>query len=317
VRLALPEPTTQCLAWRALLIRFSRLGTVMFDTVLITAVEGFSHAALGLPDQALDSEWAWGAYDSEGIRFAFFRTYEELRELAANCAATRALKGPTRSTAQRILAQYHAAYRDLQAVLLGVTASAAEESPSRGEWSARQILSHIVSGEVGFHVVVKYALDLYRSGETTGAQVPDEAWEDTIGLHENSFVAILKGPYDDLITYHQRLHNRILTEFSSIRDSELDAPSLYWEGYELSVRFRLHRFDSHLRQHTIQLEKTLAALGRRTTEVQRLLRIMYAAVAEVEGIAIGAANLDTNEWHAFALNIAARTDDLTKLSREA
>jgi hypothetical protein len=285
----------------------------MFDAVLITAVEEFSHAALSLPDQALDSDWAWGAYDSEGIRFAFFRTYEELRELAANCAATRALKGPTRSTAQHILAQYHAAYRDLQAVLLGVTAAMAEECPSIGEWSAQQILSHIVSGEVGFHVVVKYALDRHRSGETTGAQVPDEAWEDIIGLHEDSFLAILKGPYDDLIAYHQRVHNRVVAEFSSIGDPELDAPSLYWEGYELSVRFRLHRFDSHLRQHTIQLEKTLAALGRRTTEVQRLLRIIYAALAEVEGIAIGATKLDTNEWHAFSLNIAARTDDLKSL----
>lgn len=287
----------------------------MFDPVLANAIEQFASIAVRMPEQALDSEWAWGAYDSEGIRFAFFRTYEELRELAANSAASRARRGPVRTTAQRILAQYHAAYRDLQAVLLGVTAETAGVSPPEGEWSVRQILSHIVAAEVGFHVVVRYALDHHRNGEPNAGEIPDDAWEDIIGLHEDSFGAILNGPFDDLVAYHQQLHERILTEFAGIGDAELDAPSLYWEGYELSLRFRLHRFDSHLRQHTVQLEETLMALGRPAGETRRLLHLIYAALAEVEGAAIGAPSLDTNEWHAFALNIAARADDLVRLVR--
>jgi len=285
----------------------------MFDPVLANAVERFAGIAIRMPEQTLDSEWAWGAYASEGIRFAFFRTYEELRELAANSAASRALRGPTRTTAQRILAQYHAAYRDFQAALLGVTAETAGIPPAEGEWSPQQILSHIVAAEVGFHVVVRYALDRHRGGEQGAGEIPDDAWEDIIGLHEDVFGAVLKGPYDDLTAYHQRLHARILSEFAGIRDSELDVSSLYWEGYELSLRFRLHRFDSHLRQHTVQLAKSLTAMGRPLSETHRLLHLIYAALAEVEGTAIGAPNLDTNEWHAFAMNIATRADDLVVL----
>ena len=82
----------------------------MFTTSLVRAVERFSAITQGVPDSELDRAWAWGVYDSEGVRFAFFRTYEELRDLAAKTAAARAAHGPAVSTAQRILAQYHWAY---------------------------------------------------------------------------------------------------------------------------------------------------------------------------------------------------------------
>ena len=73
----------------------------MFKTSLARAIEQFAAVTQGAPDSELDREWAWGAYDSEGVRFAFFRTYEELRELAAKIAAERSAHGQATSTAQR------------------------------------------------------------------------------------------------------------------------------------------------------------------------------------------------------------------------
>jgi len=41
-------------------------------------------------------------------------------------------------------------------------------------------------------------------------------------------------------------------------------------------------------QHTVQIDKTLVALGLMPSESKQLLRRIYAALAEVEGIMIGA-----------------------------
>ncbi len=47
-------------------------------------------------------------------------------------------------------------------------------------------------------------------------------------------------------------------------------------------------FESHLRQHTIQADKALVALGLASGEVRRLVRLVYAGLAEVLGLLIGA-----------------------------
>jgi hypothetical protein len=285
----------------------------MFDTSLAHAVERFAQVTQGAHDSALDREWAWGAYDSEGVRFAFFRTYEELCELAASVAAERSAHGPTTSTAQRILAQYHAAYCDLQAVLLGVEAGEAERAPAEGEWPLRRIVAHIVGAEVGFYVVVKYALDRHRSGNGRPAKIPDEAWDTLIGEDAASIEATLEGPLAGIQSYHQAFHERVLHEFAAVSEEELAAPSMYWEGYDMSLRFRLHRFDSHLRQHTVQIEKTLAAIGGFPNEARRLLRLIYAALAQVEGATIGAWEIGTALRREAAEAIATRADEIASI----
>jgi hypothetical protein len=57
-----------------------------------------------------------------------------------------------------------------------------------------------------------------------------------------------------------------------------------WGGYDVDVRFRLHRFAAHVVEHTIQCEKTLLALGWRPTEGRQIARRIAAAVGEIEGL---------------------------------
>jgi hypothetical protein len=285
----------------------------MFDTSLARAVERFAQVTQGVPDPDLDWEWAWGAYDSEGVRFAFFRTYEELRQLAARVATERSAHGPATSTAQRILAQYHAAYRDLQAVMLGVGAGESERAPAEGEWPLRRIAAHIVGAEVGFYVVVKYALDRHCSGNGRPAKISDEAWDALIGKDAASVEATLEGSLAGIQSYHQAFHERVLHEFAAVSEEELAVPSMYWEGYEMSLRFRLHRFDSHLRQHTVQIEKTLAVIGGSPNEARRLLRLIYAALAQVEGATIGAWEVGTVLRREAAEAIAARAGEMARI----
>jgi hypothetical protein len=266
--------------------------------------------AYHISDADLDREWAWGAYDSEGVRFALFRTYEELRETAARTATQRVSREQAPSTAQRILAQYHAAYRDLQAALLGLGDAEANLAPAVGEWAVRQIVAHAVGADVGFYGVVRYALDRHRSADGRPAEIPSEAWAPMIGMDDAAFESLMNSPLAQLESYHASLHDRILQAFSDISEDELALPSMYWEGYELSLRFRLHRFDSHLRQHIVQVDKTLPAIGYPPSEAKRLLRLIFAALAEAEGGTLGAWESGTETWRDVAETISARVDEI-------
>jgi uncharacterized damage-inducible protein DinB len=288
----------------------------MFEPSLVRAVKRFASLTQGVPDSDLDREWAWGAYDEEGVRFAFFRTYEELCELATRTATMRSTLGPETSTAQRILAQYHRAHRDLQAALLGAGEDAVGRAPAEGEWALHKVVAHIVGADLGFFVVVKYALDRWRTGDGRPAAIPDEAWDTISGVDEAAFEALVDGPFADLESYRGTLHNRVLRELADIRDEELAAPSMYWEGKEVSLRFRLHRFDSHLRQHTVQVDKTLETIGHAPNEARRLLRLIYGALADAEGATIGAWDAGQELRRATAETIAARTDEIAAILAE-
>ena len=285
----------------------------MFGTSLDRAVEKLAEVAQDLREPDLEREWAWGAYDSEGVRFACFRTYEELRELAAKLAHERMSQGAPVSEAQRILAQYHAAFRDLHASLLSVEGDIENQPPSDGEWPVSKVVAHVVGADIGFYVAIQYALDLHRQGHGNPEKIPDEAWEAVLGEDITSVETTLEGPLPGVQAYHQVLHQRILTEFSGISAGELDVPSIYWEGYELSLRFRLHRLDSHARQHTVQVDKILTANGHGPSEAGRLVRLIYAALAQAEGAAIGDWHVGQDLSRQVAAEVAARTEEIRRI----
>jgi hypothetical protein len=66
----------------------------------------------------------------------------------------------------------------------------------------------------------------------------------------------------------------------------LDAESLTvrarWSRLPVDIRFRLVRWSSHIREHTIQIEKTLGYIGRPTSDVERLVRLAAAAYGRLE-----------------------------------
>lgn len=258
----------------------------MFNANLTEAVDQFTHLTQSLSEADLDRPWAWGDYKGEGVRFAFFRVYEELRTLAARLAHHNTL-----TSAQRILAGYHAAYRDLHSALLGVRPDLADQPPAEKQWPVRTALAHMINADVGFYGVIAYALNGHRAGNWQPTKVPDDAWELMIGMPEAAFDALLEGPVDGLVAYHHELHARILSEFATIAEAEIEKPSMYWESQPMTIRFRLHRFDSHLRQHTIQVDKILVAVGHGPTEARRLLRLIQAALAEAEGLMLGAEDM--------------------------
>lgn len=57
-----------------------------------------------------------------------------------------------------------------------------------------------------------------------------------------------------------------------------------WVNYDVDLRFRLHRFAAHVTEHTVQCEKTLAALGWRAPEGRHIVRRIWSLVGELEGL---------------------------------
>jgi hypothetical protein len=282
---------------------------IMFDTRLSQAVEDFAALMLPLSEKELEHEWIWKDHDEEGIRFAFFVTLQELRDLAVTLSSLRAK--PT--LAQHILGQYHAAYMDLQAAILGLPSEDADRAPAEGEWSVRRAYAHILGTEINFTLNIRYALEGHRGGTWSSEKMSDQDADRLAGISDEEYLALIKGPLEGMLTYHRELHPVIIEEFSTITELELDLPSTFWEETRFPIRHRLHRFEAHFVQHTVQVDKILAAIGQSPTESKRLLRKIHAALAEAEGMMIGTEKMDDTVISATASSIAERTREIRDL----
>jgi len=280
-----------------------------FNSELKRAVREFTTLMLPLSEKDLAHPWVWKDHDEEGIRFSFFVTLQELHHLAVLLAAIR--KKPT--TAQHILGQYHAAYMDLQAALLGLSDEEAERPPAEGEWAVRKVYSHILSTEINFTITVRYALEKHRAGTWTPEPIADADADRLAGISDDKFLALTNGPLSGMLAYHRELHGTIIEEFSTISDRELDLPSTFWEETRFPIQHRLHRYEAHFVQHTVQIDKTLAAIGQAPSESKRLLRKIHAALAEAEGIMIGAKEVDEAAIQATTSSINERTKEIETL----
>ncbi|MDP9321963.1 MAG: DinB family protein [Chloroflexota bacterium] len=242
------------------------------------AVERLVRATVHLSDADLDRPYAWQDYDEEGLRFSLLTAHHILRDAAASVAAARLRAGRPFTEAHRILAQVHEAYRDLTGALAGTSEAEIDAAPPDKQWPIREVLTHMLETEVSFLAAIEVALFANRAGR------PSEE-------SEAAFQAKRRPPEDpagsraDALDALFRSHAAILQALRSVTDPELDLSSFFWENRPYPVRFRMHRFEEHVRQHTIQVDKTLAAIGHPPTEAERLVRNLYTALAGVESVA--------------------------------
>ncbi len=258
----------------------------MFNSELTNAVENFSALMLPLSEKDLERKWIWKDHDEEGIRFGFFVTIQELRQLAVLLAATRK---PVTQT-QHILGQYHKQYVDLQAAIFGLSKEDSEFVPAEGEWPVRRVYAHILGAEINFSGVIRYALEGHRAGKWTPEHMSDQDDIRVTGMKEDEYNALIGNSFTDMLAFHRSFHSRIIEEFSLITDAELELPSTFWEETRFPIRHRLHRYEAHFIQHTVQIDKTLIAIGQSPRESKRLIRYLFAALAEVDTNLIGEDN---------------------------
>ncbi len=140
----------------------------------------------------------------------------------------------------------------------------------------RAALAHAVDTESAFLSSITLGLEAVRAGGSS-ERPDDETWRARRIAGEEP-----AGSRADALNALARSHIRILRGLAGVTDWELDTPSYFWEDEAFPIRFRMHRFEEHLRQHTIQVDKTLAAPGHPPTEAERLVRNLHVALAGVE-----------------------------------
>ena len=264
----------------------------------------FAHSLTAMPEQDLVRKWqhpsepgtAWSGYE-DSPREVVFNAYQQLRDLAVEIETSR--QPP--SEAQRILAQHQLAYRDLTGALAGVGDAEFDLSPAENEWPLRTVIYHVGLTERGFHALIHWAVARRRGGDVVSIEMPAEH-RDAV-----SDPIVEDGTLAEVLGRLNALHIRALTDFVDLDAADLDAPNIWWEGYEVPVRFRMHRFDAHLREHTIQVDKTLAGIGHPPTEPERLARLIHRALGQVEGALLGAPDAALDLQQSTAAEIDAIT----------
>ena len=229
-----------------------------FDAAL-TGFEAFDEDALARP-------WTWRGGTLEA-REALYRTLEEAQE-----ALVRAAAAPLPES-RRILALAQRAFGDLRGLLLGLPAPFLDKPPRAGEWPVRETLRHMLAVERRYALQTLWALE---RAETEPVRIPDDRLPTAAQMNVSGDIAAILARIGEARAETNR-------RLGDVAPRAMTRPSV-WAGYDVDVRFRLHRFAVHMTEHTIQCEKTLVALGWRQTEGQRIMRHVAAMLGEFEGL---------------------------------
>jgi uncharacterized damage-inducible protein DinB len=237
-------------------------------------------AFASLDDETLDRDWQWRGREAL-VRDALYRSLED--EQNALIAARRA----ERSEAERILALAQRAFGDLCGVLVARPEELLDASPGEGSWTVRQILKHLTGVERRYAASTLYAA---HRRDTDPVVLPES-----------------RRPADDDNDVAGGVA-RIIERFAALRAQSdallgvLPTESLtretIWSDHEVDVRFRLHRFASHLIEHTIQCERALDALGAARGEARSIVRRIWSVRGELEGVAENATLSTLDAAHA-------------------
>jgi uncharacterized damage-inducible protein DinB len=255
---------------------------------LVEAVEHFASAIAQMDEHALenalpepsDIDPRWQSF-ADYPRDMLFAAYQRLRELAVRGAESRAASHP-RSLAQRILGQHQLAYRDLTGALVSVPDDVLDREPAEGEWSIRATLRHMLMAESGFRMAIEWALQ-YRGAS---APTPDQ-FDTRAVLSQSRERHTFDGDLAAFRTTFAAVHALALDACSGLSSADLERPLVWWESV-MPIRDLLLGFDSHLREHTVQLDKTILCIGVTITEGARLARLVHRALGECEAAQLGA-----------------------------
>lgn len=219
-----------------------------------------------LDEAALSRPWTWRGRPMD-VRYALYRTLEDAQE-----AHTRASASP-HSESRRIIALAQRAFGDLRGFLVGLPAELCDKTPRAGEWPVRETLSHMLVVERRYALQTRYAVD---RADAEPIRIPDDRLPPTAPTHVGGEIGAILAQLGEA----RAETNRWLGD---VVPAAMTRPTV-WAGYDVDVRFRLHRFVAHVVEHTIQCEKTLLALGWPQTEGRRIARRIAAALGEVEGL---------------------------------
>ncbi len=235
---------------------------------------------LGVADgEPLERRWPWRGDDhgSTDVRYGFYRCAEALDRAGIDAEAALDAAGVVRPASSRILARATVARWELHGALAPLTDDDLDRDPGNGEWTLRQTLAHLINVQRAYASYTAWWLGR-RHDPDFPAEVPDGIGPDfpeEASDGEGTLAAIRARLDEAMDVAGGRL--------GALADEELRA-NARWSGFGVDVGFRLGRWASHLREHTIQVDKTLVMLDRPIREVERLVRHIHAAHGRMESV---------------------------------
>ncbi|MBA3779315.1 MAG: DinB family protein [Chloroflexi bacterium] len=244
---------------------------------------------LAIPEAALERDWSWTGGGEADVRYGLYRPYELFER--AQTEASRSMGASLRddTLAAALIAPSGAARWDLHGLLAPLSEAEIDADAGGGEWSIRQTLGHIVNSQRGYGWGTAwwqdqgFALDdpdlPQNQGDAFWADLPDEETTEQQGSLEE-----IRARLDAIVD--------LSAERLAGMPEERANRGARWSGFAVPIAFRLGRWSSHLREHTIQIEKALVTLGRTPTEPERLIRLTLAAYGRAEAVVLGQADAD-------------------------
>lgn len=260
------------------LLRLAPAQAVPLDARLLRARDSIRAALAALheiPDSVLGRPWPNGV--GVDLRHGFYRQLEALEDARALIRPLLAAARTHETPARPLVAAASAARWDIHGLLVGLADDELDRDPGNGEWTVRQTLAHIVSGQRGYGVFTAWWLA--RRGAPADDLPPRAPEELDAELPEGEAEGL--GSVDEIRRRLDETVDQSAAVFAPLGADHLAARAR-WSGIPVDVRFRIVRWTSHLREHTIQLEKTLGFIGRPTSEVERMLRMIAAAYGRLE-----------------------------------
>jgi len=198
-------------------------------------------------------------------------------EQKAAAATPAALSEPA-----RILELAQVAFGRLRGLLAAVDDDLLDREPAAGEWSLRQTLAHAIGVERSYRANTEFAL---ARGEGDPLSLPQDP-EAIVRTVAGEFRRPRPDPADttggslDIVAAFAKRRAETDAALSDLSEQQMRRPSQWGaikDSAVIDVRFRLHRFASHIAEHTVQCETTITSLGVPLTDARAIIRAIGAA----------------------------------------
>lgn len=249
---------------------------------------------MAVPESALTRPWTWIGGSEVEVRYGAYRAAEALEQAEIEARAAASAADAMERGAARIIGASTAARWDLHGLMLPLEGRWLDADPGNDEWTVRLTMGHIISGQRGYawgnawvHAHGPDPMDpqrQIRAPESLWDALPDEATTEAAGT------------ISDLRTRLDAILDLSAERLAGLPDDHLAIPTR-WSGFPVSLGFRFRRWASHIREHTIQVEKTLALVGHVPDEPARLVRNMLSAYGRAEAVVFGRLAVDDAVGH--------------------
>jgi hypothetical protein len=243
---------------------------------------GLTDDLLAIPDGTLERHWAWlpSDIDELDVRYGLYRIHESLEAAIAAIATGRGDGGGRLGPAIPPLQAMAAARWELHGALAPLSDADWDADPGGGEWTVRQTLGHIIGSQRSYGWSNAWFLsEGFREGEAIrppAGTVPDEPPEEDEAA---GTAADVRARLDEVVDAN-------ISASAALGPDDLRVDAR-WMGMHIPIAFRLGRYGSHIREHTVQVDKTLAMIGRQPTEVERVVRLILGSYGRLEALFVG------------------------------